>query len=94
MNTFYAAPYSLAQGQSIFAAVVATNIYGNSPQSTDGNGATVFKVPNPPTSLANNAAVTTDTVIQFTWTASSTGGTPVLFYTVFHDSGLGTSQYT
>jgi len=42
---------------------VATNIYGSSPQSPDGNGGIIVKVPNPPTNLANNAAVTIDSLI-------------------------------
>ena len=58
-----------------------------------GTGGVVVLVPFQPTALANNAAVTTDTVIGITWTASANGGTAVLYYSVYFDQGQGTETY-
>jgi len=43
-------------------------------------------VPDAPTTLANDATTTTDTVIKFTWTeGASNGGTAVIDYDVYYD---------
>ena len=57
------APYSLILGDSVYAKVVAYNIYGDSVSSDAGNGATIVLVPNPPVSLADNTTVTNAFVI-------------------------------
>lgn len=41
-------------GDSIYAKFVASNIYGVSPESNSGNGATVVVVPDPPINLVKN----------------------------------------
>lgn len=50
-------------------------------------------VPFQPTALTNDPAVTSDTVIRFTWTASVNGGTDVLYYSVYTDHGFGSGSY-
>jgi hypothetical protein len=74
-------PYSLQLGDSIFAKVSATNLYGESAFSESGNGATIVLVPSAPVNLANNLAVTTKSVIGITWkNGASTGGSPLIDY--------------
>lgn len=93
LSVLYASPYNLAQGTAIGATVVAINSYGSSQSSLVGTGGVVVLVPFQPTALVNNAAVTTDTVIGITWTASANGGTAVLYYSVYFDQGQGTETY-
>jgi hypothetical protein len=50
------APYSLAWGSSVYAKVIATNIYGDSVVSNEGNGAIITTNPDPPTSLLEEYA--------------------------------------
>jgi hypothetical protein len=73
--------------------VVATNFYGDSQSSLVGTGGVVVVVPFQPTALTNDPAVTSDTVIRFTWTASVNGGTDVLYYSVYTDHGFGSDSY-
>jgi len=61
LGTLQASPYSLAGGDSVFARVVSVNVYGESPQSAEGNGAFIQLVPDPPINLANDVATTDDT---------------------------------
>jgi len=53
-----AAPYNLDWGSSIWAIVLATNVVGTTNPSAPGYGATILTNPEPPSSLINNAAVT------------------------------------
>ena len=56
--------------------------------SISGNGAVITTNPDPPSSLANNAAITSASVIALTWTAPSViGGTAVIDYKVSWDQG-------
>jgi hypothetical protein len=48
-----AAPYNLAWGSSIHAIYSATNYYGTSVDSADGNGAIILTVPDQPVNLVN-----------------------------------------
>jgi hypothetical protein len=59
--------------------------------SPAGNGAVITTNPDPPSSLANNAAVTTVSVIGLRWLAPIVvGGTPVIDYQVSWDQGTST----
>ena len=58
ISVLQASPYNLPWGASIFATVLAKNIVGSSNASISGNGAIITTNPNPPTSLSNNAALT------------------------------------
>jgi hypothetical protein len=60
-------PYSLALGDSIYAKIVAINVYGKSVYSSAGNGATCVLVPSAPIDLLNDQTVTDTTQIAFTW---------------------------
>lgn len=44
-------PYNLAWGSSIHAIVMATNLYGDSVYSEDGNGAIILTIPDMPINL-------------------------------------------
>lgn len=48
----------LSLGDSVFAKVSATNLYGESSESEAGNGATVVQVPSAPVGLIFNPDVT------------------------------------
>ena len=80
------APYNLDWGASIYATVVATNAVGSSSASTSGNGAVIITYPDPPSSLANNAAITSTTTIGLSWVAPTfDGGTPITNYNIGWD---------
>lgn len=51
LATIEAAPYSLVQGDEVYAKVIATNFYGDSAKSPSGNGALVQVVPSAPVNL-------------------------------------------
>ena len=93
ISVLQASPYNLPWGSSVWATVLATNVVGSSAPSSAGYGATILTNPDPPTSLANNAVITSASVIGMTWTAPTVvGGTPVIDYRVSWDQG--TSTYT
>jgi hypothetical protein len=85
LSTLRASPFNLVQGNSVFAKVIATNLYGDSLLSSAGNGALVQVVPNAPSSLANNAAVTTRSKIGITWTVVNNGGSTIIDYRISYD---------
>ena len=75
--------------------IIATNAFGDSPFSPDGSGAIVKLVPDKPTGLLNDGITTNDLTIRFTWNAgASSGGIPILSYSVYYDQGLGTDAYS
>ena len=86
--TLTSSPYSLALGDSVSVKIVSINIYGESTESSAGNGAVIQLVPDSPVNLVNDATTTTDTVIKFTWDeGSSNGGTSVIDYDIYYDQG-------
>lgn len=93
ISVLQVSPYNLAWGASVYATVLATNTVGSSSTSTPGNGAIITTNPNPPTSLANNAAVTSSSVIELNWVAPAVdGGTSVIDYRVSWDKGISTYE--
>ncbi len=86
LTTLKSSPYSLVRGDSIYAKIVAVNIYGESQQSTAGNGALIQSVPDSPINLVNDASSTTGYLIKFTWTEGiSNGGSKVIDYNIYYD---------
>lgn len=82
----------MTQEDEIHIKIIASNAYGDSPFSPDGSGAIVKLSPDSPVSLTNDGTTTDDLKIRLTWTAGAAdGGTPVLYYNVYYDEGLGTS---
>jgi len=85
------APFSLTEGSSIYAKVVATNDIGDSEASEPGNGATmnIRTVPDAPVNLARDSITTTTTQIGLLWFAgASDGGQPILDYRIWYDQGI------
>ena len=76
-------PFDIPWGEGVYAKVSATNIVGTSPASPEGNGAIILTVPNAPTDLANNAAVTSASQIGLTWSEGpEDGGSGVIDYRI------------
>jgi len=83
VSIFRASPYSLAWGSSITAKVIATNLYGDSAESTEGNGAVITTTPDAPTTLAENTSQRTKSTLGLTWSAgSSNGGASIIDYRI------------
>jgi len=86
VSVLQASPYNLAWGSGIWATVLATNVVGSSLDSIPGYGAVILTNPEPPSSLINNGAITSSTVIGMSWNAPTVvGGTPVIDYRVSWD---------
>ena len=65
---------------------MAVNAYGDSEISEPGNGAVIVLVPDAPQTLANNPAITSKTVIGFSWSdGDSDGGESVIDYRISYD---------
>ena len=80
----------MVKGDSIFAKIVSVNVYGESQQSSAGNGALIQTIPDSPINLLNDASTTTGYLIKFTWTEGiSNGGSKVIDYNIYYDQGLG-----
>jgi hypothetical protein len=89
--TLRSSPFSLGLGDSVFATVTSTNAYGESSQSPQGNGATIVLVPDAPTAVLDNTAVTSASIIGIKWSNGvSQGGSTVLDYRVSYDQSVGT----
>jgi len=106
ITALMAAPYSLNWGDSVYAKVKATNVVGDSAESSAGNGATLLTNPDAPVSLAEDTVATTATNIAMTWSAGAAdGGTAVIDYRVSYklssdasfavlQSGVTTTSYS
>ena len=76
-------PYSLQWGASVYAKVLATNIYGNSLISDEGNGAIITTTPDSPINLAEDTAFRTKSSLGLTWSkAAFTGGSIIIDYRI------------
>lgn len=67
MTVFRNSPYSFEWGSSIFAKVIATNLYGDSLESLEGNGAIITVTPDKPINLAEDYSQRTKSTIGLTW---------------------------
>ena len=80
----------MVKGDSIFVKIVSVNVYGESQQSSAGNGALIQTIPDSPINLVNDASTSTGYLIKFTWTEGiSNGGSKVIDYNIYYDQGLG-----
>jgi hypothetical protein len=81
-------------GDDINVKVSANNLYGESPLSEVGGGATIQLVPDAPINMTNVLSITLDDRIGFVWQdGSSNGGNSIISYQVWHDNGAGDSNY-
>lgn len=86
LTTLYVVPYSLLQGDEIWAKVTATNSYGISGESVPGNGDVVVFVPDPPINLRDNVDVTSAFVMGMFWDdPENDGGKSIIDYTISSD---------
>lgn len=69
VSIFRSAPYSLEWGSSIYVKVIATNIYGDSIESVEGNGAIITTTPNAPINLEEVYAQRTKSTLGLSWEA-------------------------
>jgi len=60
-------PFSLAWGSSVYAKVIASNVYGNSGLSAAGNGAIITTTPDAPINLAEDYTQRTKSTLGLTW---------------------------
>jgi hypothetical protein len=91
LDTLIVAPYSLVLNEEIWAMVIATNVYGDSPYSPPGNDGLIKLIPDAPVNLVNDPTLTSASSIRFTYEeGASNGGLPVIDYSIYYDQGLGT----
>jgi hypothetical protein len=75
VTSLRSSPFSLNWGASVYAKVFASNIYGDSLISDEGNGAIITTTPDRPLNLAEDTVQRTKSTLAFTWTqAEFTGG--------------------
>ncbi len=85
LATLTVSPFSLPQGSSVYARIVAINYYGDSSVSAPGNGALILLVPDAPTSVQNVPSVTNKSQIGLSWLVLNDGGAPILDYSISYD---------
>jgi hypothetical protein len=86
LATLLASPYNLVYNDSIYAQLLASNLFGDSTVSNSGNGALVVVVPDAPITLTKNTALSSESVINFSWTkAAFNGGMVVIDYRILYD---------
>jgi hypothetical protein len=61
------APFNLNWGASVYAKIVATNVYGSSTESAAGNGAVLITYPDCPVNFGEDITLRTNTSVTFTW---------------------------
>lgn len=81
-----AAPYNILWGDEVYAKFEVTNVYGTSPTSASGNGATLINGPTEPLNLEEERSLTTGYTVGLKWTPPlDNGGMEVLDYAVWGD---------
>jgi hypothetical protein len=84
------APYSLQWGSSVYAKIVAENIYGESIWSQAGNGAVIITYADAPKDLAEDVSRRTSSSITFSWhEGDNNGGSDVIDYRLSFDQATG-----
>ena len=78
-----AEPFNLDWGTSVFAKVTASNSYGDSLTSLEGNGAVITTTPDVPTNIAEVYEQRTKSTLGLSWVAPVfTGGAVIEDYRV------------
>ncbi len=62
-----AAPFELPWGSSVYAKVIATNIFGNSMPSEAGFGAVIITKPDKPVDIKEKLSMRTASSITIVW---------------------------
>ena len=77
-------------GDSIYAKFTATNDYGTSEFSPEGNGAQILTNPYVPINLAEDLSSKSETAIGLTWSDGvANGGSVIIDYRVSYDQAAG-----
>ena len=84
-----ASPFYIEWAGSVYAKVVAVNVYGYSNPSEPGNGATLQTNPDAPIQVLEVFDYRTETDLGISWTDGFDGGTPIIYYEVQYDQGIG-----
>ena len=83
VNALRAYPFSLSWGTSIYAKVVATNLYGSSLVSNEGNGAIITTTPDSPINLTEDTSLRTKSTLGLSWSqAAFNGGAAIIDYRI------------
>jgi hypothetical protein len=78
----------------VWAKVLAYNVYGDSELSEEGNGATIYTVPDAPIDLREDSTSRTSTTITVLWDdGASDGGSPIIDYRISWDRGMDEWEY-
>jgi hypothetical protein len=78
VTVFRSTPYDLPWGSSIYAKVIATNLYGDSLESLEGNGAVITTTPDAPINLVENYSQRTKSTIGLTWEQAPFNGGAII----------------
>jgi hypothetical protein len=83
VTTLRSAPYIIEWGSSIYVKLIASNVYGDSLESVEGNGAIITTSPDEPTSVIEVDADRTKSSLGLTWTSPVfTGGDVIIDYRI------------
>jgi len=86
INILRGTPFDHPWGASIYAKIVAYNVYGYSDESSVGNGAIILTAPDAPLNVAEVVSMRAATSITFNWIAGpANGGAPVIDYAIISD---------
>lgn len=76
-------PFDLPWASSVYAKVVATNLYGDSQESDQGNNAIIYCIPDEPVNLAEDYSKRSASTLGLTWEdGQDPGGLPVIDYRI------------
>ena len=91
INILRGSTFNYPWGASIYAKVVAYNLYGYSDESAVGNGAIILTAPDAPLNVQEVVNMRAATSITISWIAGPTnGGAPVIDYAIISDQATGT----
>ena len=93
INILRGSTYNHPWGASIYAKVIAYNVYGLSDESAVGNGAVILTVPDAPLNVVEVVTSRAATSITISWQPPPTnGGAPVIDYTIISDDSVGVDR--
>lgn len=91
ISTLRASSFQLQWGASVWAKVVAVNLYGQSFHSIVANGAVILRAPDTPLNVQEIVASRSATSISFEWDKGALeGGSPVIDFRIRYDQGTST----
>lgn len=83
-------PWLIQWGELVKAKVIATNLYGDSPDSDLSSGQVMITRPDPPVNILEDITGRTQNSVAFTWAdGASNGGATVLDYRIYMNADGG-----